>query len=194
MKTLRQLRRQSTASGGPLAREHSPRSLEDWPIRATPPRSASGSVRSRSARAESRSHSEERNSELSDLSEDDEPPAKRHKRFAMKEMEPLTLENASADGSLDDAPADKEQTPSRRPRTARSKRKALHPDAAAYKPGEGEDEDDAAMDTRRRKSGARKATKRSRTMDDASASTPARSKKSRLGRSVSAADAGAVDS
>ncbi|KAI9465292.1 hypothetical protein BJY52DRAFT_1246344 [Lactarius psammicola] len=201
VENLRQLRRQSASSGGPLAREHSPRSLEEWQVRATPPLSASGSVRSGSARADSRSHSEERDSGLSDLSDDDdEPTAKRHKRFAVKEMEPLPLENASADGTLDDAPpalehdapAEKEQTHSSRPPITRSKRKALHPDAAAYKPGDGEDEDDTVMDTRRRKSGARKATKRSRTMEDASA-VP-RSKKSRLGRSVSVAGAGEADS
>lgn len=198
---LRQLRRQSAASGGPLAREHSPRLLEDWQVRATPPRSASGSVRSGSARAHSRSHSEERDSALSDLSSDDEPEPKRHRRLAMKEMESLPLENASTDGTLGDvpptlehgAPAEKEQTHSGRTPITRSKRKALRPDAAAYKPGEGDDEDEAVIDTRRRKSGARKSTKRSRTMEDASTSTP-RSKKSRLGKSVSVADAGAVDS
>ncbi|KAH9006141.1 hypothetical protein EDB86DRAFT_687748 [Lactarius hatsudake] len=195
---LRQLRRQSASSGGPLAREHSPRLLEDWQVRATPPRSASGSVRSGSARAHSRSHSEERDSVLSDLSSDSEPEPKRH-----KEMESLPLENASADGTLGDvppptlehgAPAEKEQTHSGRTAITRSKRKALHPDAVvAYKPNEGDDEDEAAIDTRRRKSGARKSAKRSRTMEDASTSTP-RSKKSRLGKSVSVADAEAVDS
>ncbi|KAH9174928.1 hypothetical protein EDB89DRAFT_423155 [Lactarius sanguifluus] len=198
---LRQLRRQSASSGGPLAREHSPRLLEDWQVRATPPRSASGSVRSGSARAHSRSHSEERDSALSDLSSDDEPEPKRHRRLAMKEMESLPLENASADGTSGDvpptlehdAPAEKEQTHSGRTAITRSKRKALHPDAVAYKPSEGDDEDEAVIDTRRRMSGARRSTKRSRTMEDASTSTP-RSKKSRLGKSVSVADAGAVDS
>lgn len=202
VENLRQLRRQSASSGGPLAREHSPRLLEEWQARATPPLSASGSVRSGSARADSRSHSEERDSDLSDLSDDDdEPAAKRHKRPSVKETEPLPLENALADGTLDDAPttlehdapAEKEQTQSSRPPITRSKRKALHPDAVAYKPTEGDDEDEAVIDTKRRKSGARKATKRSRTMEDASASAP-RSKKSRLGRSVSVAGAGAADS
>ncbi|KAH8994462.1 hypothetical protein EDB92DRAFT_1849384 [Lactarius akahatsu] len=142
---LRQLRRQSASSGGPLAREHSPRLLEDWQVRATPPRSASGSVRSGSARAHSRSHSEERDSALSDLSSDDEPEPKRHRRLAMKEMESLSLENASTDGTSGDvpptlehgAPAEKEQTRGGRTAITRSKRKALHPDAVAYKPSEG---------------------------------------------------------
>jgi hypothetical protein len=195
VETLRQLRRQSGLSSGPL---ESPRLVEDWQIRSTPPPSASGSARSDSVQAASRSHSEERDSELSDLSDDDdddnEQHAKRHNRFA----EPVPLENASADGTLDDAPtttlehdapAEKEET---RPAT-RSKRKTLHPDAAAYKPSKNEDEDEEVIDTRRRKIGPRKATKRSRTMEDASASAP-RSKKSRLGRSVSVAGAAAVDS
>jgi hypothetical protein len=197
---LRQLRRQSASSGGPLAREHSPRLLEDWQVRSTPPQSASGSARSGgSARADSRSHSEERDSSLSDLSsdDDDEPPIKRHKRLAMKNPEPLPLENASADGTLYGAPAtpvhDAEQMHSSRTPTTRSKRKALHPDVAAYRPSKDEDdEDEAVIDTGRRKSSTRKATKRSRTMEDAAAATP-RSKKSRLGRSVSVAGAGAVD-
>jgi len=182
---LRQLRRQSGPSSGPLARDHSPRLVEDWQARSTPPPSASGSARSGSAQAASRSHSEESDSDLSDLSDDDEQPAK--------------PENGQADGTLDgaltmlehDALAEKEQTRSNRP-TTRSKRKTLHPDAAAYKPSKDEGEDDEVIDTRRRKSGPRKATKRSRTMEDASASAP-RSKKSRLGRSVSVAGAGAVD-
>ena len=202
VENLRQLRRQSAVSGGPLAREHSPRLLEDWQVRSTPPPSVSESVRSGgSARADSRSHSEEGDSDLSDLSDDDdgEPPVKRHKPPAVKEPEPLPLENASADGILDgthatpvhDSSAEKEQTS--RPPTTRSKRKALHPDAAAYKPSKGEDdEDEAVIEPRRKKGGARKATKRSRTMEDASAATP-RSKKSRLGRSVSVAGAGPVD-
>ena len=196
VETLRQLRRQSGLNSGPL---DSPRLVEDWQIRSTPPPSASGSARSGSAQAASRSHSEERDSDLSDLSDDNdddnEQQAKRHKRFA----EPVPLENASADGTLDDAPtttlehdtpAEKEET---RPAT-RSKRKTLHPDAAAYKPSKNEDEEEEVIDTRRKKIGARKATKRSRTMEDASASAP-RSKKSRLGKSVSVAGAaGAVDS
>ena len=189
VETLRLLRRQSGPTGGPL---DSPRLVEDWQARSTPPLSASGSARSGSAQVASRSHSEERDSDLSDLSDDDDGQAKQDTRFA----EPVTLENNSADGTLDgapimlehDAPAEKEQT---RP-TTRSKRKNLHPDAAAYKPSQDENEEEEIIDSRRRKSGARKATKRSRTMEDASASAP-RSKKSRLGRSVSVAGAGAVD-
>jgi hypothetical protein len=194
VETLRQLRRQSKPSSGPLARDHSPRLVEDWQARSTPPPSASGSARSGSAEAASRSHSEERESELSDLSDDSEQPAKRHKL-----AEPVLFENALADGTLDgapghDVPEEKEQTHNSRP-TTRSKRKTLHPDAAAYKPSkdEHEYEDEEEVDARRRKGSARKATKRSRTMEDASASAP-RPKKSRLGRSVSVAGAGVVDS
>ena len=190
VETLRLLRRQSGPSSGPLARDHSPYLAEDWQARSTPPPSGSGSA--------SRSHSEEIDSDLSDLSDDEEQPATRHKRIS----ELVLLENASADRTLDgtpttlerDAPEEKGQTPSGRPST-RSKRKSLHPDAAAYKPSKDENEnenEDEVVDTRRRKGGARKATKRSRTMEDASASAP-RPKKSRLGRSVSVAGAGVVD-
>lgn len=188
VETLRQLRRQSGPSSGPLARDHSPHLAEDWQARSTPPPSGSGSA--------SRSHSEEMDSDLSDLSDNSEQPAKRHKRIS----ELVLLENASADRTLDGAPAtlerdaqeEKEQTPSGRP-TTRSKRKSLHPDAAAYKPSKDENEnEDEVVDTRRRKGGTRKATKRSRTMEDASASAP-RPKKSRLGKSVSVAGAGVVD-
>ena len=190
VETLRLLRRQSGPTSGPL---DSPRLVEDWQVRSTPPLSASGSARSGSAQVASRSHSEERHSDLSDLSDgDDDELAKRHTRFA----EPVSLENTSVGGTLDgapptlehDAPTEKEQS---RP-TTRSKRKSLHPDAAAYKPSKDEDEEKEIIDSRRRKSGTRKATKRSRTMEDASASAP-RSKKSRLGKSVSVAGAGAVD-
>lgn len=202
VETLRLLRRQSASSGGPLAREHSPQLLEEWQVRSTPPPSASGSVRSGvSARADGMSHSEEGYSDLSDLSDNNEQPVKRYRRLAM-EPDPLPLENALVNGTLDgvpatlahDTPAEKEQTHSSQLPTTRSKRKALHPDAAAYKPSKDEDEEnEAVIEVRRRKSGTRKATKRSRTMEDASAAAP-RSKKSRLGRSVSVAGAGAVDS
>jgi len=201
LENLRQLRRQSVSGRGPLAREHSPRLSEDCHVRSSPPRSPSGSVMSGSARADNRSYSQEDDSDLSNLDDDDnEPPTKRHKRAAVKEMVPPSPQNAAADEALDvpvtleqNTPAEKGQSPSsRRPPTTRSKRRALNPDAAAYKPGEGDgdDEDDAVIDTRRRRSSARKATKRSHTMEDTSLP---RSKKSRLGRSVSVAGAG-VDS
>ncbi|KAI9508552.1 hypothetical protein F5148DRAFT_1375778 [Russula earlei] len=202
LESLRQFRPQSISSGGPHAREHSPRPSEISQGRATPPRSAWSAV-SGSVREESVVHSEDGDSTaLSDADNDDDlqaaPPAKRLKSSA-GEMGPP--ENTLPAGELGDStvpehpPPEEESTVSSRPPTARrSKRKPLKYDAAAYKPSEDDEKDDEPVEGRkRRRSSARKTTKRSRTMDDASAGAP-RTKKPRLGRAISVAGAGAAGS
>jgi hypothetical protein len=188
---LRRFRRQSISSGGPLARDHSPRPSEVSHDRGSPLRSVSGSARSASLQEES----ENEDSALSDTDSDDDhgevPPAKRHKSSAGEMMPPLenTEESKEQDSS---ALSVKEPTSSNRPSaTRRSKRRNANHDTAAYKPGEDDVKDDEeAEETKTRRGSTRRAPKRSRTMEESSANPP-RSKKSRLGRSISMADAGA---
>jgi len=147
-------------------------------------------------------HSEDGDSALNDLDKGDgpgeSPPVKRYKISAV-EMVPLS-ENTPGDGELGSpvvpghsTVTEKEQAKSSRPpATRRSKRKNLNHDAAAYKPNEDEVKDDEVEETKMRRSRTRRA-KRSRTMEESSANPP-RSKKMRLGRSISAAGAGAMDS
>ncbi|KAI0302373.1 hypothetical protein B0F90DRAFT_1925123 [Multifurca ochricompacta] len=201
VESLRQLQRQSISSRGPLAREHSPWPLEALQVHATPPRSASGSVASVSVQEGSATHTGDGDSVLSDLNDGDdlnkETPAKRPKSSAV--MGP-PLVKASVDGPFDisAAPehtglAGKDPLKSNQPRvTRRSKRRGLGFDAVAYKPSEDENEDEEVEETRRKRSTTRKATKRSRTMEETTANPP-RSKRTRLSRSVSVADGGAVD-
>ena len=202
LESLRQFRRQSISSGGPLARDHSPRLSEVSHDRGSPPRSASGSAASASVREESVVHSEDGDSALSDLDKGNDPgespPVKRHKTSAVEMVPPP--KNTPGDGELGSpavpghsAVTEEEQANgSRPPATRRSKRKNLHYDAAAYKPSEDEVKDDDAEGTKMRRSRTRRA-KRSRTMEESPANPP-RSKKVRLGRSISAAGAGAMDS
>jgi hypothetical protein len=202
LESLRQFRRQSISSGGPLARGHSPRPSEVSPGCGSPPRSISGSAASASVREESVVHGGDGDSALSDLEEGDglgeSPPAKRHKISAVEMVQPPEdTRGATESGSLavpeHSTVAEKEQAKSGRPSAPRrSKRKNLHYDAAAYKPSEDEVKDDEEVEeTKPRRSRTRRATKRSRTMEESSAP---RSKKMRLGRSISVAGAGAVDS
>ena len=194
---LRRFRRQSISSGGPLARDHSPRPSEISHDRGSPLRSVSGSARSPSLQEES----ENEDSALSDPDGDDDhgevPPAKRHKSSAGEMMPPLenTEECKEQDSSAMPEPSalsPKEPTSSNRPSaTRRSKRRNANHDTAAYKPGEDDVKDDEDVEeTKTRRGSRRRAPKRSRTMEESSANPP-RTKKSRLGRSISMADAGA---
>jgi len=199
---LRQFRRQSISSGGPLGRDHSPRPSEVSQGRGTP----SGSVVSGSVREGSVVYSNDGDSILSDPDNDEdegegETPAKKRPRFSAAEIN-TPLASAFTDGDLDHSTAPKrstllgeEPTISSKPAAPRrSKRRALNHDAAAYKPSEDDPKDDEEEeDTKTRRSSTRKAMKRSRTMEENSANAP-RSKKKRLGRSVSIAGAGATDS
>ena len=182
---LRRFRRQSISSGGPLARDHSPRP------------SVSGSARSASLREESESE----DAALSDPDSDDDhgevPPAKRHKSSAGEMKPPLenTEESKEQDSPVVPEPSAlsaKEPTSSTRPSaTRRSKRRNANHDTAAYKPSEDDVKDDEeAEETKTRRGSTRRAPKRSRTMEESPANPP-RPKKSRLGRSISMADAGA---
>ncbi|KAF8504769.1 hypothetical protein F5888DRAFT_782908 [Russula emetica] len=181
--SLRQFRRQSISSGGPLGRDHSPRPSEVSQGRGTP-RSASGI--------------------LSDPDNDDdegETPSTKRPRFSAAEINTPPA-STFTDGDLDLSTAPErstllgeEPTLSSKPAAPRrSKRKALKHDAAAYKPSEDDPKDDEEEEeTKTRRNSTRKAMKRSRTMEENSASAP-RSKKKRLGRSVSVAVADAMDS
>jgi hypothetical protein len=198
LESLRQFRRQSISSGGPLAREHSPRPSELSQGRRTPPRSASGSAMSGSVLEESVVRSEDGDSVLSYLDNDDPREAPPAMRSAVEISPPL--ENSPGDGDMDtsavmERPALAAKGPkvtSRPSSKRRSKRKTLNYDAAAYKPTEDEVKDDEVEERKKRRSSTRGATKRSRTMEESS-SVP-KSKKARLGRSISAAGAGAMDS
>jgi hypothetical protein len=194
---LRRFRRQSISSGGPLARDHSPRPSEVSHDHGSPLRSVSGSARSASFQEES----ENEDSALSDPDSDDDhgevPPAKRHKSSAGEMVLPLenTEELKEQDSSVVPEPSAlsaKEPTSSNRPSaTRRSKRRNANHDTAAYKPSEDDVKDDEeAEETKTRRGSTRRAPKRSRTVEESSANPP-RSKKSRLGRSISMADAGA---
>jgi len=195
--SLRRFRRQSISSGGPLARDHSPRPSEISHDRGSPLRSVSGSARGASLQEES----ENEDSALSDLDSDDDqgevPPAKRHKSFAAEMVPPPENTRDSeeqASSAMPERPtlSGKEPTSSIRPSaTRRSKRKHVNYDTSAYKPSEDDVKDDEEVEeTKTRRSTTRRAPKRSRTMEESSANPP-RSKKSRLGRSISTADAGA---
>lgn len=196
---LRQFRRQSISSGGPLVRDHSPRPSEVSQGRGTP-RSTSGSVVSGSVHEGSNVHSNDGDSILSDLDNDNgegETPTMKRPRISAAE-----ITSTFTDGDLDHSSAPErstllgeEPTISSKPAAPRrSKRKALHYDAAAYKPSEDDPKDDEVEEEKKtRRSSKRKAMKRSRTMEESSASAP-RSKKKRLGRSVSVAGAGTKDS
>ncbi|KAI0260182.1 hypothetical protein BC834DRAFT_562274 [Gloeopeniophorella convolvens] len=195
IESLRQLHRQSISSARPvLAREGSPR-----PSEAS--RGDAGSVR-----GENGAHTDNEGSALSNLNgdgEDDrsERPAKRRKRSADAE-EGTSPAAASADGTQDAsarpgsaAPEEKQPTASSLPPVVRrSKRKALNPDAAAYKPGQDDaEEEEEEVETRTRR-GTRKGTKRSRTMEETLQSAP-KAKRTRLRKTASAvAAAGAADS
>ena len=197
--SLRQFRRQSISSGGPLGRDHSPRPSEVSQGRGTP-RSASGSVVNDSVWEGSVVHSNDEDSVLSDPDTDDgegETPTTKRPRFSAAEINTSTF----TDEDLDHPTAPErstllgeEHTISSKPAAPRrSKRKALKHDAAAYKPSEDDPKDDEEEETKTRRSSTRRAMKRSRTMEENSASA-SRSKKKRLGRSVSVAGAGAMDS
>ena len=197
LESLRLFRRQSISSGGPLARDHSPRPSEVSHDRGSPLRSVSGSARSPSLQEESENEA----SALSDPDNDDDqgevPPAKRHKSSAGVMVPPLENTQDSEEPASSAVPerstlSEKEPTSSSRPSaTRRSKRRHVNYDAAAYKPIEDDVKDDEEVEeTKTRRSTTRRAPKRSRTMEESSANPP-RSKKSRLGRSISMADAGA---
>ena len=198
---LRQFRRQSISTGGPLAREHSPRPPEVSQGHGTP-RSASGSVVSGSVREGSIIRSNDGNSIPSEPDSDNDPgetPTKRP-RLSSAEMNPPPASTFTDGESGHSAVPERstlagEEPPiSSRPHPRRSKRKTLNYDAAAYKPGEDDIKDDEEVEeTKTKRISARKATKRSRTAEEVSTSAP-RSKKKRLGRSISAVGAGAIDS
>ena len=196
LESLRQFRRQSMSSGGPLARDHSPRPSEVSHDRGSPLRSVSGSTRSASLQEES----ENEDSALSDPDNDDDQgellPAKRHKSSAGEMVPPLEITQDSEELAISAVPerstlSGKEPTSSSRPSAIRrSRRRNLNYEAAAYKPSEDDVKDDEVEETRTRRSNTRRAPKRSRTMEESSANPP-RSKKSRLGRSISMVDADA---
>ena len=202
LESLHQFRPQSISSG-PLARDHSPRLSEVSQGRGTP-RSASESVVSGSVQEESIVHSDDGDSILNDPDNDDdesEAPTMKRPRFSAAEID-TSLANTFTDGDLDRSTAAERSTllgeePTISNKFAaprRSKRKAPRYDAAAYKPSEDDPKDDEdEEETKSRRSSTRKAMKRSRTMEENSVSAP-RSKKKRLGRSVSVAGAGAMDS
>ena len=200
VESLRQFRRRSLSSGGPPAREFSPRPSEASQIGATPSRSVSGSALSSSTREEGLVHIE--GSDLSDLESDDDPEkehrAKRHKASATK-IGPLADALTDGEPSTSAVPEHtvfegKEPTISRQPlATRKSKRKVLSYDAAAYKPSEDDVHDEEVEETQTKRNSTRKATKRSRTMEGTPANAP-RPKKTRLSRGVSLAGASTVDS
>jgi len=203
LESFRQFGRQSISSGGPLGRDHSPRLSEVSQGHGTP-RSTSGSVVSGSIWGGSVVHSNDGDSILSDPDNDDdegETPTTKRPRLSAAEIN-TPLASTFTDGDLDRSSAPEsstllgeEPTISSKPAAPRrSKRKALKYDAAAYKPGEDDPKDDEEEEeTKTRRSSTRKAMKRSRTMEENLGSAP-RSKKKRLGRSVSVAGAGAMDS
>jgi hypothetical protein len=203
LESLRQFRRQSISSGGPLGRDHPPRPSEVSQGRGTP-RSASGSVVSGSVREGSVVYSNDGDSILSNPDYDDdegETPTKKRPRFSAAEID-TPLASTFTDGDLDHSSAPErstllgeEPTISSKPAAPRrSRRRALKYDAAAYKPSEDDPKDDEEEEeTKTRRSSTRKGMKRSRTMEENSASAP-RSKKKRIGRSVSVANAAAMDS
>ena len=190
---FRQLQRQSISSG-PLARDHSPRPSEVSQGRGTL-RSASGSVREGST-----VRSDDGDSILSDNDGDQgETPTKKRPKPSAVEIDPLHA-STFAEGELGHPAvpehstlAGEEPPISSKPAPRRSKRKALNYDAAAYKPGEDDVKDDEVEGTKTKRGSARKPLKRSRTTEESSTNAP-RSKKKRLGRSISVAGAGAVDS
>jgi hypothetical protein len=198
--SLRQFRRQSISSTGPLGRDHSPRPSEVSQGRGTP-RSASGSVVSGSVWEGSVFHSNDGDGILSDPDADDdegETPTTKRPRFSVAEINTSTF----TDGDLDHSTVPERSTllgeeptiSSKPPAPRRSKRKALKHDAAAYKPSEDDPkEEEEEEEAKKRRSSTRRGMKRSRTMEENSASAP-RSKKKRLGRSVSVAGTGAMDS
>lgn len=200
LESFRQFRRQSISSAEPLGRDHSPRPSEVSQGHGTP-RSASGSAVGGSIWEGSVVHSNDGDSILSDVDTDedqDETPTTKRPRFSAAEINTL----ASTDGDLGHSTALERSTllgqepiiSSKPAAPRRSKRKAVNHDTAAYKPGEDDPKDDEEEEeTKTRRSSTRKAMKRSRTMEENSASAP-RSKKKRLGRSVSVAGAGAMDS
>lgn len=199
LESFRQFRRQSISSGGPLGRDQSPRPSEISQGRGTP-RSTSGSVAGGSVWEGSVVLSNDGDYILSEPDNGDgdgETPTTKRPRFSAAEMNIL----ASTDEDLGHSTVpdrstilEEEPTISSEPAAPRRrKRKAPKHDAAAYKPGEEDPKDDEEGETKTRRSSTRKAMKRSRTMEENSASAP-RSKKKRLGRSVSVAGAGAIDS
>ncbi len=199
---LRQFQRQSISSGGLLVRDHSPQPSEVSHDRGSSPLSGAGSAASAFVQEESVVHNEDEDSALSELDDNDgpgeAPPAKRHKHSVV-EVVPL-LENTPGAGELGSSAvpehsssAGKEPTnSSRSPVTRRSKRKNLNYDAAAYKPDEDKVKDEEEEDVKTGRSSTRRAIKRNRTMEESSANPP-KSKKTRLGRSISVAGAGATD-
>lgn len=194
-KHFRQLQRQSISSGGPLAREHSPRLSEISQGHCTP---RSGSIVSGSVREGSTVRSDDGESILSDNDGDagETSTTKRPKFSAVEKNPPLA--STFAGGDLAAVPehstlAEEEPTIRSKPAPRRSKRKTLNHDALAYKPSEDDIKDDEVEETKTKRSSARKPLKRSRTTEENSTNTP-RSKKKRLGRSISAAGAGAMDS
>jgi hypothetical protein len=200
LERLRQLRRQSISSGGPLARDHSPRLSE---ISRGTPRSASGSVVSDFVREGSTVRSIDEDIIPSEPDEDEDPgetPTKWPRLSAVEINPPLA--STFTDGELDHSAALERSTlegeeptiSSGPPAPRRSKRKALNFDAAGYKPGEDDvKEDEVVEETKAKRSSTRKATKRSRTAEEISTNAP-KSKRKRLGRSISAAGADAMDS
>jgi hypothetical protein len=198
---LRQLQRQSISSGGLPVRDHSPQRSEASHDRRSPPLSGAGSAASASVQEESVVHNEDEDSALSELDNNDgpgqAPPAKRHKYTVVEVVPPL--ETTAGAGELGSSPMPEHSSPpgkeptnsSRSPVTRRSKRRNLNYDAAAYKPNEDEVKDEEE-DVKTRRSSTRRATKRTRTMEESSANPP-KSKKTRLGRSISVAGAGATD-
>jgi len=201
--SLRQFRRQSISSSGPLAREYSPRLSEISQDRGTD-QSASESVGSGSVRDGSIIRTNDGDSVLSDPDDGDyqgeAPPTKRPKLSAVEINPPPS--STFTDGELDHSAVPErptlpgeEPTISSKPAGARrSRRKALNRDAAAYKPSEDDTKgDEEEQETKKRRSSTRKGMKRSRTMEENSSTVP-RSKKKRLGRSISIAGAGAMDS
>ena len=194
---FRRLRPQSISSGGPLARDQSPRLSEVSQGHGTP-RSAPGSVVSGSVREGSTVRSDDGGSVLSDNDGGaGETPTTKRPKFSAVETNP-PLASTFADGDHSVVPehsilAGEEPTIPSKPAPRRSKRKTLNHDAAAYKPSEDDIKDDEVEDPKTKRSNARKPLKRSRTTEENSTNTP-RSKKKRLGRSISVAGAGAMDS
>jgi len=150
-------------------------------------------------------HSNDGDSILSDPGNDDgegETPTTKRPRFTAAEINtPLT--NTFIDGDLDhstgpEGPTLLGEEPTISTKLAaprRSKRKALKYDAAAYKPSEDDPKDDEEEEeTKTRRSSTRRAMKRSRMMEEENSTSAPRSKKKRLGRSVSVTGAGAMDS
>ncbi|KAI0317142.1 hypothetical protein OF83DRAFT_177794 [Amylostereum chailletii] len=116
-----------------------------------------------------------------DASDVDEPRTKRRKLSPVSHGEAPSPAPVSVGGELAQEPSNK---PSQ---LRRSRRKALNPDAAAYKPTKDESADEDADDDigpSSRKGKARKSTKRSRTVEDDAGDVP-KPKKSRLRKSIS---------